>query len=195
MTRICEETLPLLGPLDDGELPPAQAGQVSLHLAVCSRCATRRTLLAAQGAGLRERIVGRAAAASMDGFTDGVLARVARERRAQRPWDRLTMFREDTLRPHRLGFGVGASGLALAACLALAIFLRPAGGETPFEELASAAALNEVPQAEQASIEELEYDDNSNGAVLQLHGRNAPDGPATTVIWLSDGLGRAGGAR
>lgn len=196
MTTTCRETLQLLGPLGDGELSAAQAGQVDLHLADCAPCSVRRALFAAQGLALRERIFAKAGPASMDGFADGVLARVARERRARRPWDRLTILREDIYRPHRLGFGVGISGLALAACLALAIFFRPAGGETAFEENAVAMNDSAAPQASQASIDELEFDDSSNGAVLQLQGRNAPvNGPSTTVIWVADGFARAGGAR
>lgn len=180
MTRRCEETVPLLSPLRDGALPPDDRAWVEEHLQGCAACAERARLLRAQGEALRRHVEARAAGARFDGFADGVMARLAREGRHRSPWDSVRVFGADVLRPHRAGL----SAVALAACLALALVWRPlAGGVVPApDEL----ALADAPPAGGASIEDLEYDDGSNGAVLQLRGRNAPEGPATTVIWLSD---------
>jgi hypothetical protein len=89
--------------------------------------------------------------------------------------------RARSARPGR-GTRAGIGALALAACLALALLWRSEGeGPSRQPEL----ALNDAA-GNSASIEDLEYDDGSDGAVLQLRGRNGLDGPATTVIWMSD---------
>jgi hypothetical protein len=178
MTSRCEETVPLLSPFGDGELAPDDRAWVEEHLAGCESCSARLRLISAQGAALREHVRARAAGTSLDGIASGVLARIAREKRAPRPWDALAVFHADVVRPHRAGIGA----LALAACLALALLWRSEGeGPSRQPEL----ALNDAA-GNSASIEDLEYDDGSDGAVLQLRGRNGLDGPATTVIWMSD---------
>jgi anti-sigma factor RsiW len=184
MTSRCEETVPLLSPLSDGELAPDDRAWVEEHLAGCESCSARLRLISAQGAALREHLRARAAGTSLDGIASGVLARIAREKRARRPWDALAVFHADVVRPRRAGIGA----LALAACLAVALFWR-SEGEGPSRQ--PQLALNDAA-GNSASIEELEYDDGSDGAVLQLRGRNGLDGPATTVIWMSD---RASGGR
>jgi anti-sigma factor RsiW len=178
MTRRCEQTVPLLGPFVDGELPADDRAWVQDHLDGCASCSERRLLLLAQGAALRETLRARAAATPMAGFADAVMARVAREGRARKPWDGLEAWAIDALGPHRLGFG--ATGVVLAACLAVAFFLRsPADGLL-------VARSDAATQVASASIDALDLDDRSSGAVLQLRGVEAPTGPITTVIWVSD---------
>jgi anti-sigma factor RsiW len=179
MNRRCEQTVPLLGPFVDGELPADDRAWVQDHLDGCASCTERRLLFLAQGAALRETLRARAAATPMAGFADAVMARVAREGRARKPWDGLEAWAIDALGPHRLGFGATA-GVALAACLALAFFLR-----APSDGLLVARS-DGATQVTSASIDAIDFDDRSNGAVLQLHGIAAPKGPTTTVIWVSD---------
>jgi anti-sigma factor RsiW len=178
MTSRCEETVRLLSPFRDGELEPDDRAWVEEHLAGCESCSTRLRFLSAQGAALREHIRARGAARSLDGLAGRVLARTGREKGARKPWDALAVFHADVVRPRRAGIGA----LALAACLALAFVWRDTGqGPSRQPKL----ALNDAAGSS-ASIDDLEYDDGSNGAVLQLRGHNGLDGPATTVIWMSD---------
>ncbi|HXN83141.1 MAG TPA: anti-sigma factor [Myxococcales bacterium] len=178
MTSRCEETVPLLSPLGDGELAPDDRAWVEEHLAGCESCSARLRFLSAQGAALREHVRARGATRSLDGLAGSVLARIRREKGARRPWDALAVFHADVVRPHRAGIGA----LALAACLALAFVWQDAG---PGPSRQARLALNDAAGTS-ASIDDLEYDDGSDGAVLQLRGRNGLDGPATTVIWMSD---------
>jgi anti-sigma factor RsiW len=180
MTRPCEEMVSLLGPFADGELPADDRAWVEGHLDGCANCRERRLLFLAQGAALREAVRARAAAAPMAGFADAVMARIAREGRARKPWDGLDAWATFVLGPHRLGFGATA-GVALAAGLALVLFLRPPPDGLPI------AGSDVATQAASASIDALDIDDRSNGAILQLRGAETPStGPATTVIWVSD---------
>ncbi|GAC1602438.1 MAG: hypothetical protein NVS4B10_14640 [Myxococcales bacterium] len=179
MTRRCEEAIPLLGPLADGELPAGDRAWVQEHLAGCAVCSDRGRLLAAQGSALRATIRARAAAATLDGFADAVMARIAREPRARKPWDGIEAWAIEAVGPRRLRLGATA-GAALAAGLALVFFLRPPAEGVLIARSDLAAATGA------ASIDALDFDDRSNGAVLQLPGRGGPNGPATTVIWVSD---------
>jgi anti-sigma factor RsiW len=179
MTRRCEETVALLGPLVDGELPAHDRAWVQEHLDGCASCRERRLLFLAQAAALREAVRARAAAAPMAGFAEAVMARVAREGGARKPWDGLEAWAIDVLGPHRLGFGATA-GVALAAGLALVLVLRP-----PSDGILIAGSEG-AAQVASASIDALDVDDRSNGAILQVRGIGAPNGPATTVIWVSD---------
>lgn len=180
MIRRCEEIVPLLSALIDSGLPPEGRARAEEHVQSCDGCRLRVGVLRAQAEAIRAHVVARAAAARLEGLADGVMARIAREGRRRSPWDSLQVFRTDVLRPHRVGLGAAA----LAASLALALFWRPlSSGRTAAPER---LALADLPAFGGASIEDLEYDEGSTGAVLQLRGRNSPEGPATTVIWLSD---------
>lgn len=185
MTRRCETIVPLLSGLIDSALPPEGRVRVDEHVQACASCRARVRLLHAQAEALRGHVVARAAEARLSGLADGVMARIAREGRRKSPWDSLQVFRADVLSAHRAGLGAAA----LAACLALVLFWRPLSGgrRSAPEQL----ALADLPASGGASIEDLEYDEGSNGAVLQLRGRNAPEGPSTTVIWLSDESSRS----
>lgn len=185
MTRRCEEIVPLLSALIDAGLPASDRARAEEHLQACEACRVRVRFLQAQAEAIRAHVAARAAEARLAGLADGVMARLAREGRRRSPWDSFHVFRADVLRPHRAGLGA----LALAACLALALFWRPlpGGRSSAPEEL----ALADLPTTGSASIEDLEYDEGSTGAVLQLRGRNAPEGPSTTVIWLSDAPSRS----
>ena len=79
MTTRCVDVVPLLGPLLDGALPSDDREWVEDHLLGCGKCGDRKSLIAAQGQAIREVIGARAAAASFQGFTDRVLARVSSE--------------------------------------------------------------------------------------------------------------------
>src|SRR5713101_1170522 len=114
MTTRCEEMTPLVGPLVDGELAPADAALVQAHVESCARCESLRARLAAQAALLREAVAAKGAAASMDGFADGVMARIARAEKQRKSWDALRLRGSSAMRTRRFGLGASA-GLALAA--------------------------------------------------------------------------------
>lgn len=179
MIRRCEDAVPLLGPLVDGELPADERAGVQAHLDGCAACRDRRLLLLAQGAALRETVRARAAAAPLAGFADAVMARLAREARAPKPWDGIHAWAIGAAGPRRLGFGATA-GVALAAGLALVLFLRPPSDGALIARSDVASAVGS------ASIDALDFGDRGTAAVLQLHGRGAPNAPSTTVIWVSD---------
>jgi anti-sigma factor RsiW len=79
MKRRCEESVPLLGPYLDGELPEEDLVWLEEHLSDCAACGGRRDLLLAQGAALRESAAARLAKADFTGVADAVLQRIDRE--------------------------------------------------------------------------------------------------------------------
>ena len=167
MTRRCAEVVPLLGPLFDGALPADDRQWVEEHVRGCASCRDRLALIAAQSAALRETLRARAAAASFEGFADQVMARVRRERKGAAP-GQARVWGLEMWGAHRAAL-TGAAGLALAACMVLAVFLAPKAAPTDAQLLADAS----LPQVEQIDF------GTHDGAILQLP-RN------TTVIWMSD---------
>jgi anti-sigma factor RsiW len=163
----CEEVVPLLGPLADGVLPDDDRAWVDDHLAGCAPCRDRRALIGAQGQALREALAARAAPIPLDGFADRVLARLAEQRAAP---SRAPVWAREMWWAHRTAF-TAASGLAAAACIALAFFLSPSRGDDDLGLLA-----DNSPQ-----VEEVDFG-TRDGAVLQLP-------KETTVIWMSDDRG------
>ena len=79
MSALCQDAVPLLGPLADGELEAADAAWVQEHLAGCDGCRARLQLIAAAGAALREQLALRAGPADFSRFADRVMARIASE--------------------------------------------------------------------------------------------------------------------
>jgi anti-sigma factor RsiW len=162
----CEDVVPLIGPLLDAALAADDRAWVDEHLRGCAACGARRALLLAQAQALREVIRARAAALSLAGFSDRVLARV-REERPPSIQERAPIWGREMWWAHRGALTAG-SGLALAACMALfVLFLPPASIDD------GPAAADNSPQ-----VEEVDFG-TRDGAVLQLGGE-------TTVIWMSD---------
>jgi anti-sigma factor RsiW len=159
----CEDVVPLLGPMLDNELPDDDRLWVEEHLAGCASCRDRQALIAAQGQALRELYAGKQA--DFSGFADKVMARVAADRgRAPAP-----VWLTEMWRAHRGAF-TAAGGLAVAACMALAVlFVPPAAPPDDATLLADASG----PQIEQVDF------GTHDGAVLQLPHQ-------TTVIWMSE---------
>jgi anti-sigma factor RsiW len=162
----CKDVVPLLGPLLDGALDPDDREWVDEHVRGCAACSDRRALLLAQAQALRDALRARAAAISLSGFSDRVLARVRRQdsssvREQARVWGREMWW------AHRGALTAG-SGLALAACMALFMFLLP-----PASADDGPVVADNSPQ-----VEEVDFG-TRDGAVLQL-------GRETTVIWMSD---------
>ena len=166
----CKDFVALLGPLADGALPSAEAGPVQAHLAGCAACRTRSALLAAQGAALRERAVASAASVDFTRLTDRVMARVSAERPSR--LQQLPVWMSELVGAHRPAFAAAGS-FALAACLALAVFFRPA----PADDLALQRAQL-VADAAEPQVDEVDFGSH-DGAVLQLRDR-------TPVIWLGE---------
>jgi len=161
----CEEIVPLLGPRLDGALPDDDRDWVDDHVRGCAGCRDREALLAAQARAIRESVVARGAQVDLAGFSDRVLARVQQDQRGH-AGERTRIWGQEMWWAHKRLFATG-SGLALAACMALAVLLvRPA----PADDLLLA---DNSPQ-----VEEIDFGTH-DGAVLQLPGQ-------TTVIWMSE---------
>ena len=165
MKRRCEESVPLIGPYLDGELPEEDLVWLEEHLSDCDACTARKNLLVAQGAAIRERAAARVLQADLSGVPDAVLARIDRE--GTRPVPPLAVWGSEIWGAHRAVLSAGA-GVALAGCLALALFLAPQR-QNPVV-LAQAQALG-------TTIDEIDFESHE-GAVLQ--------NGATTTIWVDD---------
>ena len=165
MKRRCEESVPLIGPYLDGELPEEDLVWLEEHLSDCDPCTARKNLLVAQAEALRERAAARASAADLSGVADAVLARIDRE--GPRAVPPLSVWGVEMWGAHRGVLSAGA-GVALAGCLALALFLAP--------QRRPAATLA-LLQTAGASIDEIDFE-NHEGVVLQ--------NGATTTIWVDD---------
>ena len=161
----CEEIVPLLSPLVDGALPGDDRDWVEDHLRGCASCRDRQALMVAQGDALREALLARGAAADFAGFADRVMARVGTDR-ARAP---LGAWGSELWGAHRSLF-TAAGSLAVAACIALAVFFAPSRA---IDDDGALLADASAPQ-----VEEVDFGTH-NGAVLQLTHQ-------TTVIWMSD---------
>lgn len=168
MTARCAEVVPLLGPFFDGALQDDDRRWVEEHVRGCASCRDRLALISAQSAALRESLRARAAAPSFDGFADRVMARVRREPEAAAP-GRARVWGLEMWGAHRAAL-TGAAGLALAACMALAVFFAPPKAAPTEAQL--------LADATHPQVEEVDFGTH-DGAILQLP-RN------TTVIWMSD---------
>jgi anti-sigma factor RsiW len=165
--RRCAEVVPLLGPLLDGALAHDDRAWVLDHVSGCASCRDRCALIAAQGQALREAL-----SARVDRIDLGALAgRVMASVRDARPpaLSRTPVWTREMWWAHRGAIGA-TSGLALAACMALAVFFSP----TRTDEVGLLA--DNSPQ-----VEEVEFG-TRDGAILQLPQQ-------TTVIWMSDDRG------
>jgi anti-sigma factor RsiW len=166
MKRRCEESVPLIGPYLDGELQEEDLAWLEDHLGSCPACTARKDLLVAQGNAIRERAAARAAQADLSGVADAVIARIDRE--GSRPGiPSLSVWGAEMWGAHRTILSAGA-GVAVAGCLALAVFLMP---RRP------APVTLAVAQALGASIDEIDFE-NHEGVVMQ--------NGATTTIWVDD---------
>jgi anti-sigma factor RsiW len=168
--RLCEDVVPLLGPLLDGALAEDDREWVEDHIRCCGKCLDRKALLAAQAAALREALEARAARADFSGVADRVMARLEREPPAPLP-ELVRVWTSETWGAHR-GLFAAAGGLAAAAGLAMAVFFSPPRAPAAADETLLADAKNQ-PQFEVVDF------GSHDGAMLQLSDR-------TPVIWLSE---------
>jgi anti-sigma factor RsiW len=162
--RRCEEVVPLLGPLHDGELADDDRAWVEDHVCRCASCRERLALIAASGQAVRESVIARARGLDLKKIPDRVMARVREERAATA--ERAAVWGREMWWAHRRAFAA-AGGLAVAACMAVAALFLPWRGDD------GALIADNSPQ-----IEEVDFG-TRNGAVLQLPRQ-------TTVIWMSD---------
>ena len=169
MKRRCEESVPLLGPLLDGELKEEDRAWLAEHLGSCPACTARKDLLAAQRDAIREAVVARARPADLSRLADEVLRRVARDREPAKVL-RLQVWGAETWRAHRAGISAMA-GVAVAASLAVVALLSPLGGNT------HGAVLLADARTAGATVEEVDFESHE-GAVMQSG--------QTTVIWVDD---------
>lgn len=161
----CEDVAPLIGALLDGALGAGDRAWVDEHVRGCAACSDRKALILAQAQALRDVVRARAAALSLSGFSDRVLARVRAEEKS-RIGEQARIWGREMWWAHR-GILTAGSGLALAACMALFLFLPAVSVDD------GPAVADNSPQ-----VEEVDFG-TRNGAVLQL-------GRETTVIWMSD---------
>jgi anti-sigma factor RsiW len=165
MKRRCEESVPLIGPYLDGELPEEDLVWLAEHLSDCDPCTRRKDLLLAQAEALRERAASRVRDVDLSGVADAVLARLDRDPpRSAAP---LSVWGSEMWGAHRIALSAGA-GVAVAGCLALALFLAPQR-QNP--------TMIAQAQASGASIDEIDFE-NHEGSVVQ--------NGATTTIWVDD---------
>jgi anti-sigma factor RsiW len=169
MKRRCEESVPLIGPWMDGELPEEDRAWLAEHVNGCDPCATRATLLAAQRDAVREAVVRRAASADLSGLADAVLARL-RDDRPPATALRLRVWGAETWRAHR-GRISAAAGLAVAASLAVVALLSPLRSDTRTGPLLAEA------RGGGTTVDEIDFESHE-GAVLQSG--------QTLVIWVDD---------
>jgi anti-sigma factor RsiW len=165
----CVDVVPLLGPLLDSALAEDDAAWVQDHLAGCASCRDRKALLAAQADALREKLAARAAAADFTGFAERVMARIQQETPPP-PLERAQVWGREMWGAHKGAFAA-AGGLAVAACMALAVLFTPPSA--PFDDAETLLADASAPQ-----VEEVDFGTH-DGAVLQLTRE-------TTVIWMFD---------
>lgn len=163
----CEEVVPLIGPLIDAALADDDRARVEDHLGGCPSCQGRKALLAAQGDALREALRARGTAADFSGFADRVMARVEKQK-ASAP---VAVWGSELWGAHKGAFAA-ASGLALAACMALAVIFLPRTDPDDGALLADGRT---------SQVDEVDFGTH-DGAVLQLPHE-------TTVIWLSEDSG------
>lgn len=168
MKRRCEESVPLLGPLMDGELEEEDSAWLAEHLGSCPACTARKDLLAGQRDAIREAVVARARPADLSRLADEVLRRVAQDREPAKVL-RLRVWGAETWRAHRAGISAMA-GVAVAASLAVVALLSPLRGNTRGAVLLADARTG-------ATIEEVDFESHE-GAVMQSG--------QTTVIWVDD---------
>ena len=167
MIKRCAEVLPFLGALADGAIAEGDRTWVQAHLSACAACPDRLSLFMAQGAALREMVEAKSANISFDGFADRVLARTRKEK--PRLLENTPVWAREMFSAHPGAFA-GAAGVALAACMALAVVFSP-----------QQAAPDELAMDTGGQVEEVDFGTH-DGAVLQLPHE-------TTVIWMSDDRG------
>ncbi|MFN2548759.1 MAG: anti-sigma factor [Myxococcales bacterium] len=160
----CEEVVPLLGPMLDEALPDDDREWVEEHVKGCGSCRDRQALIAAQGTALRELYASKTA--DFNGFSDRVMARVAADK-GRAP---VVVWGSELWRAHRGAFAA-AGGLAVAACMALAVLFVPPATKPQPTLLAQASAPT-------TQVDEVDFGTH-DGAVLQLPNQ-------TTMIWMSE---------
>lgn len=160
----CVEVVPLLGARLDGELADDDRLWVDEHVAGCRSCQDRAALISAQAVALRDVLAARVETADFTGFSDRVMAKVAAEP-GRAP---LGVWGHEMWAAHRSSLSA-VGGIAVAACLALAVWFAPPPAPADDGELLADA---------RTQVEEVDFGTH-DGAVLDLP-------QDTTVIWMSE---------
>ncbi|HLW69456.1 MAG TPA: zf-HC2 domain-containing protein [Candidatus Binataceae bacterium] len=124
----CGEIELLLGAFEDGELRPREMEAVAFHVVGCDACRAALESYRSLGAALREV----STAPRLDGFTQAVMARIARERpplgsRIREFWESLGSF----------GSVIQIAGVATASAVVTFVLLAPRLSES-FHPVATA---------------------------------------------------------
>ena len=155
-----------LAALTDEELPAPEAAVVEEHARGCVSCGPRLASMRAQSTLLRGQAQARVDALDLSGFSSRVLQAVAQDTLRPSFAERAKVISLEQWRTGRPLLAL--AGFSAAACLLLAVALRPGPAQVAAPELLLA----------QASVDFLELDGQS-GTVLE-----SPD--RTTVIWVQD---------
>jgi anti-sigma factor RsiW len=188
----CAEIAPLLSAFKDGELPPVETEQVTLHLQNCLTC--RETLL--DFVLLGHHLQSALAMPSLEGFSEGVIAAIAR---SQRPWRQRLFYRLEQLREQWVA-GIALAGVAIATASLVLVLAEPQTvirfsgiirRPVASNQLAQNTALQAVKLSAPAKVNSA-ADQDSQTYISRIESRHPsiatwsePD-YKTTVIWLGD---------
>jgi len=182
----CTEISPLLSAFKDGELAQVETEQVALHLQDCPTC--RETLL--DFVLLGHRLQSAVAMPSLEGFAEGVMAKIAA---SQRPWHQRLLYRLEQLREQWVA-AIALAGVAIATASLITVLVEPqtltrfsAIVRTPvasgkYAQNTPLPAMNLSAPAEQDSQTFISRIESRHPSIATW---SEPD-YKTTVIWLGD---------
>jgi anti-sigma factor RsiW len=188
----CAEITPLLSAFKDGELPPVETEQVTLHLQNCLTC--RETLL--DFVLLGHHLQNALAMPSLENFADGVMAAIGT---SQRPLRQRLLYRLEQLREQWVA-GIALAGVTIATASLILVLVEPQTVNRFSGIVRSPAVSNELAQKPPVQTVKLSPPANFNSAANQdsqtfisrIESRHPsvatwsePD-DKTTVIWLGD---------
>jgi len=187
----CNEIAPLLGPFEDGELPPHEMQEVARHLAGCTNCENTLAGYSTVGRLLRDA----APAPALDGFAMAVQVRIEQ----LRPPLRVRLGR--WFETHRERFRSGAAvafAMAVAAILTVVITTPLArnmigAGDHAVQQVAAREAHTLARNVVKSSGALASAGSGEPGTIISKLETSNPDvavwsepNQDTTVIWLPD---------
>jgi anti-sigma factor RsiW len=181
----CNETIPLLGTFEDGELEPHEMQEVARHLAGCKSCEEYLAGHSTLGRLLRDA----APVVPLDGFARAVQARIEQ----LRPPLRIRLSRWFSDRRERFGTGIAVAFAMAATAILTVVVATPLArhmlGAGDHGTLVAARARHTLQAP--AAIAGLER--GTPGTIISKLETSNPDvavwsepSQDTTVIWLPD---------
>ena len=151
-----------LGPWLDGELKPAEAAALKLHVEGCASCAGEKARLERLESALKSALETKAAQVAFAPFWAGVNRRIAQAQTEQSPGERFLDWLRGWLSPPRLAWAVPAAIVLLLGIFSLQRYISDRFGQT-----------------NQAAVESI--DGHGFNVALLREAKTK-----TTVIWLFD---------